>query len=112
MPKLYWERKKQQRSKGGYLPFDNKKDKFNKSFFPHTTKLCNSLGANVQSTNLEDVKIHTKTQMKPAKYKHFHRGNKHINTLLTRIRVGRSELNQHKFYIGLTDNPQLSSRWT
>ena len=105
MPKLDWERRKPQRSKGGYLPFDNKNDKFNKSFFPHTTKLWNSLGANVHNKNLEDFKIHTKT-MKPTKYKPFHRGNKYSNTLLTRIRVGRSDLNQQKFSIGLTDNPQ------
>ena len=28
------------------------------------------------------------------------------NTLLTRIRVNRSDLNQHKFTIGLVDNPE------
>ena len=28
------------------------------------------------------------------------------NSLLTRIRVGRSDLNQHKFSIGLSDSPQ------
>ena len=44
--------------------------------------------------------------MKPTRHKHFNRGNKQSNTLLTRIRVGRSDLNQHKFIIGLSDTPQ------
>ena len=34
------------------------------------------------------------------------RGNKHTNSILTRIRVGRSELNQHKFTIGLVESPE------
>ena len=44
--------------------------------------------------------------MKPTKYKNFSRGNKWSNSLLTKIRVGRSDLQQHKFTIGLTDSPQ------
>ena len=44
--------------------------------------------------------------MKPNKYKHFARGNKFTNSLLTRIRVGRSSLNEHKFVIGQSDSPQ------
>ena len=43
---------------------------------------------------------------KPQKYKHFSRGSKLGNILLTRIRVGRSNLNQHKFTIGMVDNPE------
>ena len=42
---------------------------------------------------------------KPPKFKHFSRGSKEGNMLLTRIRVGRSDLNQHKFSIGLVDSP-------
>ena len=44
--------------------------------------------------------------MKPDKYKHFSKGNKYTNTLLTRIRVGRSSLNSHKFVIGHSDSPE------
>ena len=36
----------------------------------------------------------------------FARGSKLGNTLLTRIRVGRSLLNQHKFTIGHEDSPE------
>ena len=44
--------------------------------------------------------------MKPPKFKHFGRGSKISNSLLTKIRVGRSNLNQHKFTIGLADSPE------
>ena len=50
--------------------------------------------------------MYTKKELKPAKYKHFSSGTKYGNTLLTRIRVGRSFLNEHKFTIGLTDSPE------
>ena len=48
----------------------------------------------------------TKKEIKPPRYKHFARGSKLGNILLTRIRVGRSSLNQHKFTIGLSDSPE------
>ena len=40
------------------------------------------------------------------RYKHFSKGNKYTNSLLTRIRIGRSYLNQHKFSIGHADSPE------
>ena len=46
-----------------------------------------------------------KKMFKLPKFKHFSRGSKEGNMLLTRIRVGRSDLNQHKFSIGLVDSP-------
>ena len=42
----------------------------------------------------------------------FARGNKIANKLLTRIRVGRSELNQPKFTIGHVDTPGCSCHFT
>ena len=48
----------------------------------------------------------TNKKIKPPRYKHFARGSKLGNILLTRIRVGRSSLNQHKFTIGLSDSPE------
>ena len=38
--------------------------------------------------------------MKPPRFEQFAQGNKLKNTLLTKIRVGRSDPNQHKFVIG------------
>ena len=106
MPKLDFERKNVLRSNGGYLPFTNHGDKFWKSFFPYISRLWNTLSPDVQFKNLEDFKIYTKSEMKPVRYKHFSRGNKMSNSLLTRIRVGRSMLNQHRFSIGLADSPE------
>ena len=106
MPKLDWERKNFLRSKGGYLPFNCNGDKFSKSFFPHTSKLWNALGPEIWNKNLYDFKIYTKTTFKPKKYKHFSKGNKYSNSLLTKIRVGRSDLNQHKYTIGLVNSPE------
>ena len=60
----------------------------------------------MQLKDLVEFKSEMKKRIKPTKYKHFGRGSKLGNTLLTRIRVGRSFLNQHKFTIGLSDSPQ------
>ena len=93
------------RSKGGYLPYKNFGVKFKTSFFPYTSGLWNSLPRNVKHKNLLEFKAFTNTEFKPPRYKHFSRGNKFSNTLLTKIRVGRSDLNQHKFTIGLAESP-------
>ena len=55
--------------------------------------------------NLIDFKQFTNT-LKPKRYKYFQKGNKYANSLLTRIRVGRSELNQHTFSLGQIDSPE------
>ena len=52
-----------------------------------------------------DFKNYTNS-LKPTRYKHFNKGNKYSNFLLTRIRVGRSLLNQHRFSVGQVDNPE------
>ena len=106
MPKANLQNNLNLRNKQGYVPFPYKGDKFNSSFFPNTTKIWNQLPKNIQCQNIEEFKKSTKTMFKPQKYKHFSRGSKLGNTLLTRIRVGRSDLNQHKFIIGLVENPE------
>ena len=70
--------------------------------------MWNSLPHNIQLKNLDDFKIEIKKRIKPPKYKHFARGSKTGNSLLTRIRVGRSLLNQHSFTIGLSDSPECA----
>ena len=93
------------RSKGCYLSFPSKGTGFSKSFFPYISKLWNSFEIGVKNKNVKDFKIHTKT-MKPKKIKHFGRGGKEANSLLTKIRIGRSDLNQHKFTIGHVNTPE------
>ena len=94
------------RNKNGYVPFPFKGEKFNSSFFPNTTKIWNSLPKEIQVQNLVDFKISMKKKFKPVRYKHYSRGSKIGNRHLNRIRVSRSDLNQHKFTIGLADSPE------
>ena len=106
MLKLDIENKFITRSKGGYIPFKNLGSKFKASFFPHTALLWNYLPKTAQCKDLFDFKQFTNKDIKPPKFKHFARGNKFSNPLLTKVRVSRSDLNQHKFTIGLVDSPQ------
>ena len=106
MPTPDIEKKYPSRSKGGYIPFKKFNTKFNNSFFPHTTQLWNNLPNSVKCKDVIEFKKYIRSDLKPPRYKHFSRGNKSSNSLLTRIRVGRSDLNQHKFTVGLVDSPQ------
>ena len=87
MPKVNLQNYLNLRNKHGYVPFPYKGDKFSSSFFPNTTKIWNPLPKNIQCQNIDEFKKSTKTMFKPQKYKHFSRGSKLGNTLLTRIRV-------------------------
>ena len=42
----------------------------------------------------------------PKKYKHFSKGSKIGNSLLARIRLNHSDLNLHKFSIGLFESAE------
>ena len=106
MPRFDLENNFNLRNKNGYIPFPFRGEKFNRSFFPNTTKIWNSIPKDIQLQNLYDFKKSMKKMFKPPKFKHFSRGSKVGNMLLTRIRVGRSELNQHKFTIGFVDSPE------
>ena len=106
MPKPDYENRYNTRSKGGYIPFKNVGNKFRNSFFPHMTLLWNNLPKNVKLKNVLDFKSFVNKELKPSRHKHFAKGSKIGNSLLTKIRVGRSDLNQHKFTIGLNDSPQ------
>ena len=106
MPKLDTEKKYFTRSKGGYIHFKYENSKFNTSFFPHTLKLWNDLPKVIQLKDVQEFKTSIKVIIKPKRHKHFYTGTKVGNKLLTRIRVGRSDLNEHKFTIGLVDNPE------
>ena len=94
------------RSKTNYKEFPYKNLKFAKSFFPSYTKLWNNLPDKIISNiNISEFKDELKIQLKPNNIKHFYKGNKLANSLLARIRLGRSKLNVHAFSIGLIDSP-------
>ena len=88
MPKLDFEQEHYLRSKGGYTPFKNYGSDFKKSFFSYTSSIWNNLPKDVQCKDLFDFKTYTNKELKPPRYKHFSRGNKLGNSLLTKIRVG------------------------
>ena len=106
MSKLDYEKKYFTRSKGGYSPFPNFGTKFSNSFFPYMTKFWNNLNLSTQVMMLPEFKVQLKKELKPTKFKHLSRGSKIGNSLLTRIRLNRSDLNLHRFDIGLHDTPE------
>ena len=60
------------------------------------------INLSVYNCKLQELKI----DLKPPKIKNNSYVRKIRNCLLTRIRVGRSDLNLHKFTIGQADNPE------
>ena len=106
MSKLDWEGARKTRSKGGYLPFENFGTTYLNSFFPYMSKKWNNLPNSIQCLDLLEFKIQLKSLIKPSRIKHHDKGSKIGNCLLTRIRVGRSGLNLHKFTIGQIDKPE------
>ena len=106
MPKLDSDRVRMTRSKGGYLPFKNYGNTFLKSFFPYISKLWNLLPLSTQCFDVYEFKKQLKLNIKPLRIKHNAQGSKIGNCLLTRIRVGRSDLNLHKFVVGQADTSE------
>ena len=88
-----WNNDKRTRSKGCYMRYENFGHSFLNSFFPYITKIWNNLPANQKCKNLLDFKTELKLAMKPPTFKHFSKGSKHGNKLITWLRVGRSDLN-------------------
>ena len=64
------------------------------------TKLWNNLPPNIKCKDIDDFKYFLKLELKPQKIKHFSKGSKYGNSLLTRLRLGQSEPNLHKFSVG------------
>ena len=85
---------------------------FTNSYFPYYTKAWNSLKNHLKGENdISLFKSNLKSVFKPKKQKHFSRGSKRGNSLLTQLRVGRSLLNSHGYSINLADSDQcLCSR--
>ena len=106
MSKLDTQKQYITRSKGGYLPYPNYGVKFLNSYFPYISKLWNNLEISTKRLGLQEFKDKLKEKLKPIRVKHHSYGSKIGNTLLTRIRLDRSDLNLHKFIIGQADSPQ------
>ena len=92
-------------SSSKYITFKQGLKTFTDSFFPHFTKKWNDLPPNLKKEgDMNYFKFYLKIHIKPKKHKHFSRGSKRGNSLLTQLRVGRSQLNAHKFSIGFSES--------
>ena len=89
MSELDYSKKYMTRSKGGYTPFPKYGVKYKNSFFPYMSDLWNKLEVSTQLLDLVDFKNQLKKELKPPKYKHFSKGSKLCNSLLTRVRLER-----------------------
>ena len=90
------------------MPYPNHGRHFLNSFFPYMSRLWNNLPNTTKCKNLQDFKIQLNGDIKPHNIKHNSKGSKEGNRLLTRLRIGRSELMLHKFAIGQTDTPECN----
>ena len=84
-----------------YVQFPFKGMYYANSFFPYFTKKYNLVDREIRNKNIQDFKTSMSEKLKPSKRKHYAAGFKHPNSLLASIRLGRSELNAHKYRIGL-----------
>ena len=57
-----------------------------------------------EEIDLNEFKTKLKATFKPKRHKHFNVGSKYGNTLLCRVRLGRSFLKAHGFAINLADS--------
>ena len=101
-------RKVDEDSNPTYVQFPYHNKKYSKSFFPFYTKQWNRLPRTVKLLQTDEFKKYLKDNLKPKKYKPYFKGDKYKNSLLTRIRVGRSFLNSHRYSTGQTDTPNCS----
>ena len=89
---------------GKYETFPPKLKTFSDSCFPYYTKKWNELPKDLKNEgDISQFKLQLKSYVKPKKHKHFNRGSRRGNSLLTQLRVGRSNLNVHRFALGLND---------
>ena len=93
------------RSNTVYMETAYKGLKYRNSFFPYMSRRWNKLPKDIKQKTVDDFKEYLKLNVKPKRYKFYGRGFKFKCSLLTRIRVGRSFLNEHSFSINLSESP-------
>ena len=69
------------------------------------SRLWNKLPKTAKAMAIDDFKLYLREEMKPKRRQFYAKGIKHKCSLLTRIRVGRSYLNEHGFSINLNESP-------
>lgn len=73
------------------------------SFFEKTVKQWENLPKDVKQTwDITEFKELLAKSLKPVKIKLFNYGSKFHNSIHTQLRIGRSQLNEHLFKIGIS----------
>ena len=74
------------------------------SFFEKTTKQWENLPKDTKRTwDIEEFKQLLANTLKPGKIKIYNYGSKFRNSIHTQLRIGRSQLNEHLFKIGISE---------
>lgn len=91
------------RQSGTYKQFRYYSLKYKNSFFPFFSVLWSKLKSSLRcERDINVFKTSLKETYKPKKQRHYFYGNKLSNSLLCRLRVGRSMLKSHGFAINLS----------
>ena len=103
LPKVK-DKKYNTRSNDKYENFPRPNEKYLRSFLPHFSRSWNNLAQKLcdDQDHLSFIENH-KIKQKPPKYRHYKYGDKNINSLMCRLRVGRSYLNADSFKICHSD---------
>ena len=70
---------------GGFVPFPYHNLKFTNSLSPYFTSKYNKFEKHVKAFDTVEFKNYIVNKLKPQKYKHYARGPKYSNTLLSRM---------------------------
>ena len=92
-------------------PFITRLTLFDKSFFPSTIKLWNLLPLDIRNlpTLGQFKKSISSPKTCPVKFpKLLNVGKRYLSILHSRLRMGRSQLNEHLFQIGIKESPACS----
>jgi hypothetical protein len=93
------------RANGTYIKQKFQSVNFSNSFFPFFSEMWSKLDKSLrEEVDLNVFKTNLKPSFKPKRHKHFNFGSKTGNTLLCRLRLGRSFLKAHSFAINLSDS--------
>ena len=91
------------RQSGTYIQFRYYGLKYKNSFFPYFSVLWSKQKSSIRcEPDINVFKTCLKEMYKPKKQRHYNYGNKLANSLLCRLRVGRSMLKSHGFAINLS----------
>ena len=93
------------RANGTYIKQKFQSVNFSNSFLPFFSEMWSKLDKSLrEEVDLNEFKSKLKPSFKPKRHKHFNCGSKYGNTLLCRLRLGRSFLKAHGFAINLSDS--------